>query len=89
MNTCTVPEWGDPRTHCSATVLAEGSMNNHDEGSYAATQCAAAAPGATCCEFHLYGEGYWRATNGTVQEGWGESLPDRTIGTAGSCFEPE
>ena len=86
---CTVPEWGEPRSHCSGDVLAQGSMNNHDEGSYAASQCAAGAPSSTCCEFHLYGEGVWRATNGSVQQGWGAPLPDGNIGTAGVCNQPE
>ncbi|HYO52257.1 hypothetical protein [Archangium sp.] len=70
---------------CSGRVLATGSMNNHDERSYAAARCASAGVEGSCCSYHLFGEGAWVLTDGEpIAEG---GVPNETSWgrSAGTC----
>ena len=71
---CSVGAWNSPKTSCTGNILKQGTMNGADapgigEGN-AARFCGAAQLSlgrGSCCMFHLYGQGQWYLTDGTVQ----------------------
>lgn len=87
---CTLPA-GDSTSEqlntqsCAGRVLATGSMDNHDERSYAEARCASAGVTGSCCSYHLFGEGAWFLTDGVPVADGGVPYETSWGRSAGTC----
>lgn len=82
---CEVPAWNNPKSSCSGTILASGSMDNSDSPADAARHCDQARMAGSCCMYHLYGVGKWFLTDGQPQP-QGRDCDVEPNGHRNSCY---